>query len=227
MRKSTWILCLSLLLAAASASAASTAAQVLAQMDKEAPSFKGLTASISRVKYTAILDDRSEELGTMAVRRDGKNLTSKIEIIKPNARTVAFAGSKVEVFYPKINTVQEFDVGKNKGLIDQFLLLGFGGSGKDLAKAYTVTVKGAATVNGVATTHLLLTPKAAKAKEMLKSVELWVPDGKAQPIRQKFNEASDDYMEVTYTDIKPNPALSAADLQLKLPAGVKREYPQR
>lgn len=226
IRKPVWMACL-LLLAAFSAQAASTAAQVLAQMDKEAPSFRGITASITRVKYTAILDDRSEEDGSIAIRRSGKNLESKILITKPNPRSVAFSGSKVEVFYPKINTVQEFDLGKNRGLLDQFLLLGFGGSGKDLAKAYTVTVKGSDTIDGVATTHLVLSPKSAKVREILKSVELWVPEGKAQPIRQKFIEPSDDYMEVTYHDLKLNPSLSAADLQLSLPPGVKREYPQR
>jgi outer membrane lipoprotein-sorting protein len=140
---------------------------------------------------------------------------------------VAFSGTKVEVFYPKINTVQEFDIGKNRGLLDQFLLLGFGGSGKELANAYTITVKGGETIDGVATTHLVLNPKSSKVRELVKSVELWIPDGKAQPIRQKFVEPSDDYMEVTYRDLKLNPSLSASDLQLSLPTGVKREYPQR
>ncbi len=209
------------------ATAASTAQQVLARMDKAAIGFRGVRASITRVKYTAILDDRSEELGSMVIRRAGNSLESRIEIEKPNPRMVAFSGNKVEIYYPKINTVQEFDIGKNRGLVDQFLLLGFGGSGKDLSSAYRVTVKGEETVNGVAATHLLLTPKSTKVKQLLKQVEIWVPDGQAHPIRQKFTEPSDDYMEVSYRDVKLNPALTNQDVRLQLPADVKREFPQR
>ncbi len=216
-----------LFVAPLAAHAASTAKEILARMDKEAAGFRSVSADITRVKYTAILDDRSEEQGSMVIRRTGKNLESKIQIEKPNPRAVAFSGNKVEIYYPKINTVQEFDVGKNRGLVDQFLLLGFGGSGKDLAKAYQVTVKGAETVAGVATTRLLLSPKSPKVRELLKSVEIWVPDGAAHPIRQKFVEPSDDYMEVTYREVKLNPALSNQDVRLDLPADVKREYPQR
>jgi outer membrane lipoprotein-sorting protein len=207
--------------------AASTAAQVLARMDKEAPGFRGVTASINRVKYTAILDERSEEVGTMAIRRAGKNVESRIEIVKPNPRALAFSGDTVQLYYPKINTVQEFDVSKNRGLVDQFLLLGFGSAGKDLARSYTVTAKGSETIGGVSATRLELIPKSAKAKELLKAVEIWVPEGAAYPIRQKFIEPSDDYMEVTYTEVKVNPNLAAKDVQLSLPANVKREYPQR
>lgn len=227
MRVSSILSLLLALVSGVAAFGASTAEQVLARMDKDSTSFRGVSAAVSRVRYTAILDDRSEEQGSMVIRRSGRNLESKIVIEKPNPRSVAFSGAKVEIFYPKINTVQEFDVGKNKGLVDQFLLLGFGGSGKDLAKAYTVTAKGGDAINGVPTTRLLLIPKAPKVRELLRSVEIWVPDGQSYPIRQKFVEPSDDYMEVTYTNIKINPAIGAADVRLELPANVKREFPQR
>ena len=216
-----------LLVGVSASEAASTASQILARMDQESSTFRGVSAAITRVKYTAILDDRTEEQGTMVVRKAANSIESKILIEKPNPRAVAFSGSKVEVFYPKINTVQEFDVGKNRSLVDQFLLLGFGGSGKDLAKSYTVTAKGEETVAGVATTRLVLSPKSAKVRDLLKYVEIWVPHGAAHPIRQKFVEPSDDYMEVTYSEVKINPVLGASDVRLDLPPNVKREFPQR
>jgi outer membrane lipoprotein-sorting protein len=227
MRLSLLTSALCLLLVSTTLSGASTAAQVLSRMDKAAAEFRGMTANISRVKYTSILDERSEEVGTMAIRRDGKAVESKIEITKPNPRALAFSGNTVQLYYPKINTVQEFDISKNRGLVDQFLLLGFGNSGKDLARAYKVTAKGMETIDGVSALKLELVPKSAKAKELLTAVEIWVPEGAAHPIRQKFIEPSDDYMEVTYSNVKMNPALSPKDIKLNLPANVKREYPQR
>lgn len=227
MRFSLLTIALCLLMASSTLSGASTAAEVLSRMDKAAPGFRGVSASISRVKYTAIIDERTEEVGNMAIRRSGKSVESKIEITKPNPRSLAFSGNTVQLYYPKINTVQEFDISKNRGLVDQFLLLGFGGSGKDLARSYLVSAKGTDTINGVSTTKLELVPKSAKAKELLRAVEIWVPDGAAHPIRQKFIEPSDDYMEVTYSNVKMNPKLGPEDIKLDLPANVKREYPQR
>lgn len=206
---------------------AATEKEILSRMDAAAPGFKGMTADITRIKFTSILNDRSEETGSMSILRSGKNLRAKIVIEKPNARAVAFEGEQVEVFYPKLNTVQVFEIGKNRGLIDQFLLLGFGGSGKDLARSYQVKAIGQEKVNGVNATRLVLTPKLAKVRESIKSVEIWVPEGEAYPIRQKFVEPSDDYTEVTYRGIKVNPGLTPAHLKLDLPAGVKREYPQK
>jgi outer membrane lipoprotein-sorting protein len=218
---------LAMLWGAAYPAAAASEKEILSRMDAAAPGFKGMTADITRVKFTSILNDRSEEVGSMSILRSGKSLRAKIVIDKPNARAVSFEGEQVEVFYPKINTVQVFDVGKNRGLIDQFLLLGFGGSGKDLARSYQVKAMGQEKVNGVTATRLVLTPKTAKVRESIKSVEIWVPEGEAYPIRQKFVEPSDDFTEVTYRGIKVNPGLTPAHLKLDLPVGVKREYPQK
>ena len=33
-----------------------------------------------------------------------------------------------QIYYPKSNTVEEYDLGKERAMIDQFLLLGFGSS---------------------------------------------------------------------------------------------------
>lgn len=206
---------------------ASTEKEILSRMDAAAATFKSLSADIVRVKYTAILDDRSQESGSMQIVRSGKDLRARIQITKPSERAVSFQGNEVEIFYPKINTVQVFDVGKNRGLIDQFLLLGFGSSGKDIAKSYAVKAAGQEKVDGVNTTKIILTPKSAKVRESLKSVEMWIPDGQAYPVRQKFEEPSDDYMEVTYRNSKVNPGLTPGDLKLDLPPGVKREYPQK
>ena len=54
-----------------------------------------------------------------------------IDFTKPNPRTVAFRGRKAEIYYPKLKSVQEYDLGKRSDLLDQFLLVGFGTTGKE------------------------------------------------------------------------------------------------
>jgi hypothetical protein len=74
--------------------------------------------------------------------------------------------------------------------------------------------------------HLQLIPKAPEGRQYIQKLELWVPEqGDPYPMREKILEPSRDYRLVTYSDLKINPPLQSDALQLKLPAGVKTEYP--
>lgn len=207
--------------------AAADAESVLARLDASAPKFTGMTADLSRVSYTKVLDEKSTETGTMKLRRAGREIQVLIEITKPNAQTIAFGGRKAEKYFPKLNTVQEFDLGKHKGVVDQFLLVGFGTSGRDLKANYSVKYAGEEIVGGQKTYKLELTPRSEKMKQNFRQLELWVAQGGAYPVQQRFVAHSGDYNLATYTNVKVNPALSADDLKLKLPQGVKREFPQK
>jgi outer membrane lipoprotein-sorting protein len=126
-----------------------------------------------------------------------------------------------------MNTVQVYDVGKSRSLVDQFVLLGFGTSGKELAKNYTVNATGEDIVKGRNTTRLELVPRSAKVKEQITKVELWIPLDAGHPVQQKFYQPGGDYYLVTYSDVQLNPNLPDDAFRLKLPANVKREYPQK
>ncbi len=52
-------------------------------------------------------------------------------------------------------------MGKNGNVLNQFLLLGFGSSGKELSANYTITSEGTEKVGSADTTKLLLDPKDA------------------------------------------------------------------
>jgi len=70
--------------------------------------------------------------------------------------------------------------------------------------------------------HLELTPKSAEARKFATKVELWIPEGKANAVKEKVTEPSGNYLETTYSEVKPNPSLPDSDFELKLPRGVKR-----
>jgi outer membrane lipoprotein-sorting protein len=149
-----------------------------------------------------------------------------LEFSKPDPKIYAFRDRKAEVYFPKIQTVQEYDVGKQRGLVEQFILLGFGTSGKELAKNYDVKYVGEEAVGAQKASRIELTPKSEKTREYFTKVELWInSDGRT--VRQKFFQPSGDTTTVTYSNLVWNPSLTPDALTLKLPAGVKREYPQR
>lgn len=206
---------------------AATLDQVLAVMDQSAPAFEGMSAALKRSDFTAVISDTSDESGRIRMKRPRNGRVQMlIEFIEPDARSVAFADKKAEIYYPKMKTVQVFDLGKYRDLVDQFLLLGFGSSGSDLRKNYDVKLIASEDVRGVTTSRLELIPKSASAQEHLKKVELWInPEG--YPLQQKFYRPSGDYTLVNYSELKINPRMASDALTLKLPSGVKREYPQK
>ncbi|PYT46865.1 MAG: hypothetical protein DMG47_03260 [Acidobacteria bacterium] len=104
---------------------------VLGMMDKSAQDFHTLTADIEHIKYTAVVKDTSTETGHIFVRRDEK---MRIEITKPDLRTILRTGDSLFVYNPKINRVEEFDLGKNRSMVDQYVLLGFGTKSDNIKK---------------------------------------------------------------------------------------------
>jgi len=211
---------------AAATVTATTAEDVLSKLDAAAPSFTGMTANLSRVTYTKVLDEQATESGTIALRRQGAGLQLLITLDKPDQKFVSFRGRKAEVYYPKLKTVEEWDLGKHSGLIDQFLLVGFG-TGKALKSSYSVKYLGDEVVAGQKTHKLELTPQSADVKDKLRRVDLWVAESGAYPVQQKFLQPSGDYYLVTYSAVKLNPALTDDALRLNLPKGVKRTSPQK
>jgi outer membrane lipoprotein-sorting protein len=203
-----------------------TAAAVLGRLDSTSSGFKSATANIERITHTAIINESLTETGSLRMLRNKGAVQLYLEFTKPDAKTYAFRDRKAEVYFPKIQTVQEYDVGKQKGLVEQFILLGFGTSGKELAKNYEVKFIAEEPVGAHKASRLELTPKAAKTREYFTKVELWI-NGEGRTVRQRFYQPSGDTTTVTYSNLVWNPALTPDSLSLKLPPGVKREYPQR
>ena len=195
---------------------------VLKKMDQAAANFKGLTAEIRKLSHTQVVnvDDVSE--GAITVKRvKSHDIRIRIDFIKPSRQMVALGGGKVEIYYPKLNEVQEGDLGKIRSLVDQLMLLGFGGNSADLMDAYTVTLGGPDTVNGEAATRIVLIPKTREILQTVKKCELWIND-KGLTIQQKFDQGGGDFLLSTYSHINLNSNISDSAVKLDVPKGAKR-----
>ena len=205
-------------------------ATILARMDKAAIKFKNMTARVTNLVHTDVISDDSTETGTVVMQKVGAGeVRGLINFLTPDKRSVSFENRKLSLYYPKINTVQEFDLGKHGEQLDQFLMIGFGTSGTALAKDYDVSVLRTATVKGfegIQTIRLLLIPKTAEARLYVRQVELWIPEtGDPYPVQEKISAPSGDYRVITYTELKTNQPLPPGALQLKPRPGFKTEYP--
>ncbi|HYL37160.1 MAG TPA: outer membrane lipoprotein carrier protein LolA [Bryobacteraceae bacterium] len=203
---------------------------VLERMDRAAGEFKAMTAQVSYVTHTDVLNEDSTETGTVAMQKvQPGEVRGLVEFISPDRHTVTFEKRRVQHYYPKIKTLEVYDLGDRGEQLDRFFMIGFGNSGTELAKDYGMKLLGTETMKGSTETRavrLQLIPKSGEAQEYLKSVELWIPEqGDPYPLREKILQPSGDYRLVIYSDLKINPALKPDALQLKLPAGVKTVYP--
>jgi outer membrane lipoprotein-sorting protein len=214
-----------LICAAALVGRAETLADILGRMDRAAHEFKNMTAAVKNIEYTDVLHESAETTGTVRLKR-GKNVLAAImEFGEPNPYTVHLIGRKVEIFKPKAGpngTVEEYDAGKLAKNMDQFLLLGFGTTGAELKKEYTIALGPAETIDGVSTTRIDLNPKSAELKKLVTKVELWIPASSGNPVREKVLQPSKDYRLVTYSNLKVDTDIPDSAFELNLPKGVKR-----
>jgi outer membrane lipoprotein-sorting protein len=210
-----------------SAAGAETLEAVLARMDQAAPSFKSLAAQLRKVSHTAVINEDTVDTGTILLKRAHNDVRMLVEWSEPDPKSVAVHGERAEIYYPKLQTVEEYDMGKYRALVDQFLLIGFGTSGKELAAAYQIKYLGEENISGVNAAHLELIPKSKEVLKQLKKLDLWIQESGAYPVQQKITQPAGDYMLFTYTGVKLNAPHSDADLKLKAPKNAKHVTPQK
>ena len=197
---------------------------VLGLMDRSAQDFHTLTADIEHIKYTAVVKDTSAEIGQIFVRRDQK---MRIEIAKPDLRTILRTGDSLFVYNPKINRVEEFDLGKNRSLVDQYVLLGFGTKSDNIKKSYLVSVVGEEELDHKKTVVLELTPKSDQIRSQIIKIQMWVDEASWLPIQQKFFEAgSGDYLLIKYSNMMKNLKISDSKFKQDWPKDATRIKPR-
>jgi outer membrane lipoprotein-sorting protein len=193
-------------------------------MDHAAARFSTVAGNLEYTKVTVIVNDHSTERGTIAFAKSKGRTRVMLAFTEPAEKYVLFEGNKVSLYRPKIAEVEEYDIGQRQGLVEQFLLLGFGTAGSELQKAYQITWRGEESLDPGApgrAVHLELTPKSEQAAARLKRIELWLSPETWQPVQQKFWEPSGDYMLARYSDLKLNQNIPDRTFRLPLRGKVK------
>ncbi|MFZ0881579.1 MAG: outer membrane lipoprotein-sorting protein [Candidatus Acidiferrales bacterium] len=197
--------------------------RVLEQLDDQARDFHGLSADVERTKVTVVVNDKSTESGTILVHGD----KMRLELKNPDERTILRTGDSLFIFNPKLNRVEEFNLGKYKAFADQYLLLGFGTPGRELKKGYLVTLLGEPVIDGKKVAELELTPKSEAMRDQISKILLWIDETTWLPVQQQFFETgSEDYFIVKYTNIVRNPQINESEFKPHWPKGAEKIKPQ-
>jgi outer membrane lipoprotein-sorting protein len=201
-----------------------TTDSVLGMMDKSARDFHTLSADIEHTKYTDVVKDTSTETGKLFVRRDEK---MRIDFMQPDRRTILRNGDSLFVFMPKINRVEEYDLGKNREMVDQYVLLGFGTKSENVRKSYLVSLVKETELDHKKVALLELTPKSDQVRKQIAKIQMWVDEASWLPIQQKFFESgSEDYLIFHYTNVMKNLKIGDSQFKQDWPKGVTRTKPR-
>jgi len=197
--------------------------EILSQMNNSAKRLKTVSADLSYTKVTVVVNDKSTQLGQLFFRK-GKNGAVLVNFQKPEPKAilVLMKQKKAEIYLPKSNQIQEFDLEKRGALVEQFLLLGFGTEINDLQKSYGIKLIGEEVLDGDTTAVLELTPRREDIAAQLTKVQLWVSEDSWIPAQQKFYEADGDYLIARYSDVKVNRQLPSSTFRISAPKDVKR-----
>jgi len=119
------------------------------------------------------------------------------------------------MYTPKTEQVMVYDLGRNKADLESYVVLGFGGSGQDLQKAFDVTFGGTETVNGVKAAKLELIPKSEKVRNNYNKMILWIDPDKGISVQQQFFTPQGDYRLCRNSGIRVNEKVNDDVFKLK------------
>ena len=208
------VVLVALLGSAAGAQSDSDLQKVLGAMDTAAANFHTAQANFVWEQYFKVVNDKDSQQGTVYYRRSGKEIQMMADITDP-PKSVLFSDGKVQVYEPKLKRVTSYEAGKNREAVESFLVLGFGGSGRDMLKSFDVKYAGSENVGGINAAKLELVPKGERVRNIFARIWLWIDPARGISVQQQFFEPSGDYRLAKYSDIKLNQKIADSAFKLK------------
>lgn len=194
--------------------------QVFAKMDETSKSFRSVECTLERTHVTVLVNDKDVASGKLYYTRSGKEPRVKVEITRPADQILLIANGKLQWYQPKIKQVQEASLSGHTNAVEQFMAIGFGQSSQDLKNNYQVSYGGEETIDGKKAAILELVPKNPKASGSFKNVRIWMDEKQGISLQVRVTEASADYTEFKYSNIRLNGAIPDSTFELKLPKDV-------
>ena len=203
-----------------SSGSSSALEQTLNQMDEAAKTFRTTEADFVWDQYQKVVNDTDTQKGKIYYRRQGKEVQMAADITEPK-KYVLFSEGKVSVYEPNMDRVTEYNVAKNRADVESLLILGFGGSGHDLLKAYDVSSLGSEQIAGVNASKLQLVPKSQKVRNNVEQIVLWIDPARGISVQQQFFQPGGDYRLAKYSDIRVHQKIPDSVFKLKTSSKTK------
>jgi len=199
-------------------------AAVLAAMDESSTKFQSAQADVRRENFTKHpIEDTETRTGQIYFERKNGSTQMGMKLLPPDAKPgtppaqiIEFKDGKLRSLDTGANQVDQFPAGgKNQSLAETVMTLGFGGTGRALAKAFTITDQGTEQMNdgskSVPVEKLELVATDPSISNNYSHITIWVDTTRDISLKQTLFEASTGgTITMVYTNIRLNQKVDEA-----------------
>jgi outer membrane lipoprotein-sorting protein len=189
--------------------------EVLRQMDAASLKFQSAEANFRWDLYELVVKQTTTQTGTIYFKKQGTATVMGARVEQPSLKIIEFRNGILRLFEPGTDHLTIIDATKNKAQFESFLTVGFGGSGKDLAKAWTISDLGDEVIDGVQTAKLDLVAKDPAVRNNCTHMTIWVDPVRGVQLKQSIYMPSGDYRTAVYANIKNNQKVDEKAYQIK------------
>ena len=197
--------------------------EVLRQMDAASLKFQSAEANFRWDLYERVVKQTTTQTGTIYFKKQGATTVMGAKIVSPTTKLLDYRDGRLRLFDPGTNHLTIVTSKGNQAQMESFLTLGFGGSGKDLVKAWTISDLGDEVIDGVQTAKLDLVPKDPAVRNNCTHMTIWVDASRGISLKQSFYMPSEDYRTAVYTNIKYNQKVDEKPYQINTNSKTTRD----
>jgi outer membrane lipoprotein-sorting protein len=192
---------------------------VLHHLDESAAKFHSAEADLRWDFYERVVKETTTQTGSIFFKREGGQTIMGAKLLPPSARFLEYRDNFFRIYDPGTNHLTIFSTKDNQAQAESFLTLGFGGSGTDLAKAWTISDLGSEMISDgdkmVSTAKLDLVSKNQSVRNMFTHIIIWIDTARGIALKQQFFTPSEDQRISTYTHIRYNQKIDTAPYAIK------------
>lgn len=182
--------------------------EVLSQMDAASRNFHSAEADIRKEHFEKLVNDTSADTGTVYFLRSGTSMQLGAKFNPPDAKTLEYKDGKGRLYTAGTNHIDEFSAtGANQAKFETFITLGFGGTGADLTKQWTITDLGTEQISDsgkpVSVEKLDLLPKDPSVRNTYSHVTIWIDPARDVALKQEFFAPNGNTDTAVYSNIRP------------------------
>jgi outer membrane lipoprotein-sorting protein len=193
--------------------------ETLHKLDVASAKFQSAQADFKKDLYERVVKETTTQSGTIYFVRKGPATQMGAKFVTPAPKVIEFKDGMLKLYDPGTNHLQPYASGDNRAKFESFLTLGFGGSGQDLQKAWTIDDQGTEAVSDGSSTKnaekLVLVPKDSSVKSTINQVTLWVDLDRGLSLKQEFIFPSGDKQTAFYSNIKYNQKVDLKPFEIK------------
>jgi outer membrane lipoprotein-sorting protein len=194
---------------ARSAFAADDLQTVLRKLDTASANFRSTSADFEFDTVTTVpIFDKDVQKGIVYYKRDSKSAQMAAHINEVNGRpvpkVVVSSGGKIQLYEQKVNQVT---VLTKFSQYQDWFMLGFGASGKDLQQKWDIKYLGTEKIDGINTDKLEMIAKDPAVRKNILKLTLWMDSERGVSVRQLFDQGQGQTRTCHYTNIRVNQSL--------------------